>query len=205
MNGQGAHPLTRNFSILAVVAAALLTACAQPEVPTDHFYRLQVAAPPAPLATARLDGTVEVELTADGLVDGRNIIYSDAGKPNELREYHYHFWTEPPKVMLRDQLIAYLRASGVASKVVTHEMRAGPQYVINGKIKRLEKIAGNQPRAMVELELALMRADTGKLLVLGTYGIGVDAKSDTVPAAITAIDKALAQIFAKFVADIAGM
>lgn len=189
--------------VLAVVLFVVPAACAQPETPTDYFYRLRASMPEALPGAPRLPGTVEVELSADGLVDGRNVIHSEASKPNELKEYHYHFWAEPPKIMVRDQLIAYLRAANIASKVVTHEMRAGPQYIITGKIKRLEKVDGDKPKAMVELELALMEAATGKLLLLDAYGIGVDADSNTVAAAVAAIDKALSQIFAKFVADIA--
>ncbi|OHC76271.1 MAG: hypothetical protein A3G18_06360 [Rhodospirillales bacterium RIFCSPLOWO2_12_FULL_58_28] len=189
--------------ILAVVLLVAAAACAQPEVPTDYFYRLRASMPEAPFSAPLLQGTVEVELSADGLVDGRNVIHSEASKPNELKEYHYHFWAEPPKIMVRDQLIAYLRAANVAPKVVTHEIRADPKYVITGKIKRLEKIVGDKPRAMVELEMALTETASGKLLILETYGIGADADSNTVAAAVAAIDKALSQIFARFVADIA--
>ncbi len=188
---------------LAPLVAAFLAACAQPPVPEDHFYRLRVTPPERPLAEPPLDGILEVErLAADGLTAGRPIVYSQSGKPHELKEYHYHFWTEPPTVMLRDQLVVYLRAAGVATEVVTPELRVEPDYVLAGKIRRLERILGTPPRVVVEIELGLRRSDGGRLLHLETYHAEAEAGADTVAAAVEALNGALAGIYAKFAEDI---
>ncbi|MEE8393321.1 MAG: ABC-type transport auxiliary lipoprotein family protein [Rhodospirillales bacterium] len=186
------------------VAALGLAACAQPELPKDHFYRLNLS-PPEAFSSVLLEGVVEVErFSAGGLAAGRPIVYSEAGRPHELLEYHYHFWTEPPTVMLRDRLVEYLRAAKVADTVVTPEMRVRPDHVLTVKIKRLEKIAGPHPKAAVKLEMALRQAGGGKLTFLGSYGVEAKAADHSVAAAVEAINKALGQIYAKFVADLAG-
>ena len=133
------------------------------------------------------------------------IVYGMADRPYELHEYHYHFWTEPPPTMLRDQLVDYLRAAKVTTMVVTPEMRVEPDYVLAGRIKRLEKINGSPPRAVVELELALRRTANDELLFLGTYGVEAKAGADTVAAAVAAFNDALTEIYAKFTADISGL
>lgn len=191
---------------LVLVLAAVVAGCAQPPLPKDHFYRLRVETPARLSAAPLFQGTLEIgPFAADGLTAGRPIVYSDSRRPHELSEYHYHFWTEPPAVMLRDQLVDYLRAAGVASNVVTPEMRIEPDYVIAARIKRLEQVVGSPPRASIELELGLRRTADDRLLFVGTYGLEVEAGDDTVGATVVAANLALGRIYRKFVLDISGI
>lgn len=202
MTGNGGAKVKRTLPALLLVLAA----CAQPEVPTDRFYRLGVGEPETPLAKPLLEGTLEVErFVADGLTAGRPIVYSESGRPREVLEYHYHFWTAPPTIMLRDQLVAYLRAAKVAETVVTPEHRVEPDYVLAGKIKRLEQVNGTPPGALVELELALKRNVDGNILFLDTYRIEAEAKTGTVGAAVDALNSALGLIYARFTNNISGL
>ncbi len=186
--------------------ASLLGACTQPQVPEDRFFRLNLPAPEKTLAKPSLEGTLEIErFVADGLTAGRPIVYSQADTPNQVNQYHYDFWTEPPTIMLRDQLVAYLRAAGAAARIVTPDLRADPEYVLTGRIKRLEQVLGSPSGAMVELELALRRTADATVMLVETYRVEAKAKSATVAAAVTAINGAVAEIYAKFAADLAGI
>ena len=184
---------------------AALGACAQPEVPQDTFYRLEVGIPEMALSTPRLQGTLEIErLSADGLTAGRPIVYSRSDRPRELQEYHYHFWTEPPPVMLRDQLVTYLRGAKVASAVVTPETRVAAEYALTGKIMRLERVIGATPgaaKAVVKLELGVRQTTGERLLFLETYRVETAATADTVGAAVDAMNEGLSRVFALFVSD----
>ncbi|MCH8214422.1 MAG: membrane integrity-associated transporter subunit PqiC [Proteobacteria bacterium] len=198
--------MKRSLYAMIFLVAPVLAACAQPPLPKDHFYRLSVGAPENPLTEPRFKGTLEIgRFIADGLTSGRPVVYSKADRPHELLEYYYHFWTEPPPTMLRDQLVDYLRAAKVTTMVVTPEMRVEPDYVLAGRIKRLEKINGSPPGAVVELELALRRTADNELLFLGTYGVEAKAGAHTVAAAVAAFNDALTEIYAKFTADISGL
>lgn len=187
--------------ILAALALVLLAGCTQPELPIDHFYRLQVTPPQA--AGRTLKGTMEVNrFTADGMVAGRPIVYTEPAQPHQVREYHYHFWTEPPTIMLRDQLVAYLRAAKIAETVTTPEMRANADFVATGRIIRMEKVEGTSPKGALEIELGL-RAATGKIVLVEVYKFEVAADNNTVEAAVRALNKALDQAYAQFIADLA--
>ena len=141
---------------IMVVFAALLAACSQPPVPQDHYYRLQVALPGTALASPRLPGVLEIpRFSAEGLMAGRPIVFSEATDPAEVNAYYYHFWLEPPGVMLRDQLVAYLRAAGVARTVVTPELRLEPDFVLTAKIKRIEQVRGASPKVVIALDVAV--------------------------------------------------
>ncbi len=198
--------MKRSLHAMIFLVAPVLAACAQPPLPQDHFYRLSVGAPGNPRAEPQFKGTLEVgRFAADGLTAGRPLVHSLSERPYELQEYHYHFWTEPPPTMLRDQLVDYLRAARVTTTVVTPEMRVEPDYVLAGRIKRLETITGSPTRAVVELELGLRRTADDELLFLGTYGVEAEARADTVAAAVAAVNDALTEIYAKFTADISGL
>jgi ABC-type uncharacterized transport system auxiliary subunit len=193
----------RSVKALILTALVLAGACAQPEVPEDNFYRLRIEPPKNATPSPRFKGTIEIErFAADGLTAGRPIVYTEPGQAHRLKEYHYHFWTEPPTVMLRDQLVMYLRAAGVADAVVTPEMRVEPQFVLTGKIKRLEKVTGSKPMAVLELELGLREASGGKLVFLDTYLVEREAENDSVGAAVQALNRALAEAYARFTASV---
>ena len=154
-------PLT--VMMMTGLMLGLLASCGgAPVVPDDQFYRLEVSTPVA--GKKLFPGTMEVDrFIADGLTAGRPIVYSEAGKSYQVKEFHYHFWTQPPTVMLRDELVTYLRRAKISDAVVTPEMRITPDYVVTGKIKRLEKIIGAQPKALLEIELGLRTASGARI------------------------------------------
>lgn len=193
----------RRWSAAVVLVLASLAACAAPPVPQDTYHRLRVPPPANPLPRPPLAGMLEVErLAADGLTAGRPLIYSKSDRPQELQEYLYHFWTEPPPIMLRDEIVDYLRAANAAKAVVTPELRVSPDYVLTGKVKRLERVQGEPPRAVVELELGVRATRANTLVILDTYREEIGAVADTMGAAVDAMNQGLARIFARFVADL---
>lgn len=193
--------LAAAIAIVALVSA--LAACTAPTVPQDTYHRLRITAPANALASPPLTGTLEIErLAADGLFAGRPLVYSKTDRPQELQEYLYHFWTEPPPIMLRDELVDYLRAANIARTVVTPEMRVPVDYVLTGKIKRLERVQGESPQAVVELELGVRGTGAGKLIMLDSYREEVRAAADTIGAAVDALGQGVSRIFARFVADL---
>ena len=195
--------MNNNLKGLVLLMSVSLGACAQPELPKDHYYRLNVTTPQQTKQEIIFKGTIEIErFMADGLAAGRPIVYSDSGNEQQLMEYHYHFWTEPPIIMLRDQLIDFLRAANVAKMVVSPEMRARPDYRLTAKIKRLEKVVGSKPSAIAELELGLQNEKNGEIVHLANYRVEVGAQSQSVDDAVIALNKALSKIYSRFVASL---
>lgn len=193
------------FGALAAAAMVIgLGACGSaPPAPEDHYYRLQATyAGGAPIANP-LNGTLEVaRFVADGLTSERGLVYSDAANPNSVHAYHYHFWTKPPTVLLRDELVKFLREAKVAKAVVTPEVRVAADYVLTGKIEHLEQLRGKRERTLLELELAVRGAADGKLLFLKTYR-QENAAAAGVGAAVDSLNTALSIVYADFVADLA--
>lgn len=180
-----------------------LAACSQSEVPQDRFYRIVAQPPAAPLAAPVVEAALEVERPdADGLTAGRPIVYADRARPNQLYTYNYHFWAEPPAIMLRDQLVACLRAAGVAREVVTEDLRVGAGLSVVGKVRRLEQILGEAPTVVVEIELGVRDNARARMRHLATYAAEAAADDDGVAAAADAFNRAFTEVCTRFAADL---
>ena len=172
-------------------------------MPQDKFYRLQAVAAFQPLSSPVLPGVLEIErFTADGLTAGRPIVYVDAADPHQLREYHYHFWTQAPTIMLRDELVTYLRQAGIATNVVTPEMRLESDYALGGRIRLLEQVIGSKTGTAMELEISLRNPRDGQLLFLKSYRHEVEQSTVGVAAAVDSLNEALNIIYADILADL---
>lgn len=187
--------------------AALLTlgwlGCASKPAPPDHFYRIEVATPAA-LASPSLPGVLEVDrLRVEAIAQGRRILYRDASASNAIGQHSYHYWVDPPGVMVQDQLVSSLRAAGAAKSVITPGIHVDSDFVLKGRIIRMERhIGGSQARVIVELEFSLLERNGRKLLLHETYREERTAADNAVGDSVAAYDDALAAIFQQLVSDL---
>ena len=180
--------MSRGMRALPAALLMILSACTQPALPDDHFYRL---------------GEVS-RFIADGLAGRRPIVYTDGGDGREVQSYHYHFWSEPPPIMLQNTLVAYLRATNRGAQLVTPDMRVEPDYIISGKIRRFEQVLGPAGKIDLALELAVKRTRDDKMILLRPYSVTVATSNATVGEAVRRINQGLNAIYAKFLSDIPG-
>ncbi len=185
-----------------LLLTSLLAGClgSAPAVPRDHYYRLLVGAPTQTQAAAPLPGILTVQLLqADGLLRERPLLYSESGKSHEVQQYDYHYWNDAPPRMLQDQMVTYLRQSGIAAAVVTPDMSTRPDYQVSGKARRLERLlGGGPPRVVVEVELSLRRISDETLAVVDSYSEEEPAADNSIEAAVEAMNRATARIFNRF-------
>lgn len=200
--------LARTYLPLLLISA-LVSGCfgSAPPVPRDHYYRLVL---PGPDASARVQesfpGVIAVEpLEADGLLHERPLLFSDDAMALRVQQHDYHYWTDTPPRMLQDQIVTYLRNSGISRIVVTPEMRVQPDYLVTGKAKRLERlIAGGRPRVVVSLDLTLVRLADSRLVLSDSFSEEAVAADGSVEASVAALNQATARILDRFVARAVG-
>ncbi|MFQ5773850.1 MAG: ABC-type transport auxiliary lipoprotein family protein [Kiloniellaceae bacterium] len=199
MRRGGPASVVASLALLAALGGCLGAA---PPVPRDHYYRIVVPAPQTS-PVVRFPGVVSVApLEADGLLRERPVLFSASGRIHQMQQHDYHYWTDPPPRMLQTQLVDYLRGSGVAGAVVTPELRLEADYAVTGRVKRLERLlGGGTPRVAAELELAMIETGTNRLIVVETYAAERPAGDEGVGSSILALNQALAEIFARFLAD----
>jgi cholesterol transport system auxiliary component len=189
---------------LTLLALTVLTGCSAATVPDFTYFRLPR---PQPVVAYDLplfrDPFVVDVFAADGLYADQALIYALDPGAQQMRQYHYQLWTDPPTRILQRRLITQLRESGMARQV-TDELPASHAAVrISGIILRFDRVptAGGGFNAEVALKL---RANTpeGAPLVDDYYHAEVPATGIDMKATVDAYGVALDSIFAQFRKDL---
>jgi ABC-type uncharacterized transport system auxiliary subunit len=174
----------------------LLAACGSvPPAPTDRFYRLQ----PVKLAAAAraVPGAIAVQpFRADSLYAERPIIYSEETSLRQLRQYHFHLWLYPPAQMVHGHFVASLGSA------LDFSGSSNAPNVLDGRILNFERVvSGKNSKAVVALELRLISG--GKQLLNTIYRAEQPAADESLGAFAVAMEQALGNIYAEFLADMA--
>ena len=188
--------------LLTTSILALLLSCAvQPPVPEDNFY--QLPAPKITASTKTITDTLSVKrLVSDGLHSERALLFSKAGQALQLKQYHYHHWSDTPPRMLQEHLISALRRANVANTVTNYDPTQDVSHRLTGKIRHFEQIGrGSKNEVLIELELQL-NDKNGKLVLLKDYRITQTANSASPHDLVNAYGVALNKLVTKFIADL---
>jgi len=173
----------------------LLSACGSvPPAPADRFYRLQ---PVLGFQSKALSGAVAVRaFRADSLYAERPIIFADAARPRELRQYHYHLWLYPPAPTVQSHLTASL------GNALDFAASGNAPYSLDGRVIGFERVvSGNSSKAVVALGLQLTSGE--KVLLDKSYQAEQAATDDSLGAFVVAIEQALGKVYTEFLADVA--
>jgi cholesterol transport system auxiliary component len=190
--------------IILVATIALTGGGAPPTVPDFTYFRLP---PPQALAVSAAplfhQAVVVDAFDADGLYADQALIYAEQADAQQLRQYHYQLWTDPPTRILQRRLITELRQAHVAA-TVTDELPASDAAIrISGIILRFDRVpvAGGGFSAVVALKL---RADgpRGAPLIDDYYRADKAAAGANLKATVDAYGAAVDEIFAQFYADL---
>ena len=168
-------------------------------MPTEHYYRL-----PELTGVNSDEKLVEaisvITFQAGGLYKERAILYSE--NKIELKQYHYHHWTDSPHRFLQEHLAERLRLSNI-SKVVLTTYEGDSDLIIKGQIKAFERIR-NDTNDSVSVSLHL-RVDKnyGDLPVLyKEYNQSVRAQDPSMISVINAFNTAVNNIYNDFYTDL---
>ncbi len=199
---RGVRSLGRMFGWMLPSAALTVTACSLGAAPRDHFYRLEASAP-ATLPTPALAGTLRVDRPrAEALLDERRIQYRAPGA-SEVGLYQYHYWADAPTLLLQASVARSLREAGVAEAVVPAELRVATDYVLGGRLRRLERVVDpGSPRVRLELDFYLTQVADDRLLLQATYVEEQGAEGPGVDGASAAWNQALTRVLERLVADL---
>jgi ABC-type uncharacterized transport system auxiliary subunit len=100
-------------------------------------------------------------------------------------------------------MVDYLRAAGLAREVVTASAGASPDWILRGRINRLEHVpAGTGERAIVELEIRVAKPRSASTLLAGTYRAERSANSGGLEATVRAFSAALTELLAELSRDL---
>lgn len=195
----GTRTATKRALAVALVGG-LLAACSSPPVPTDTYYNLTAGRSVSTSVASPIGATVEVPpFKAEGVINERAIVYRESATTQ--KQYTYHYWSEPPAIMLQRSLIDALRGARTFDQVVAPEVRADREYELIGTLRRLEHVVGGGGQVVVEFDVGLRRVRGNDTIFLNTYRTETRAGGG-VATAVTAMSAALDSLLADVLKDI---
>ena len=190
---------------LVLLPALWLSGCGSAGVvPEDRFYRL--ADPAADKAAPRpvLEKVLVAPFRGPAIYRERAILHADAAEPLRLRRHHYHFWADPPPVLLSRQLARYLEDTGLAGQARVGEGDA--RYRIRGVLSHFEQVyRPGGVSVQVAMRLTLEDRVTGKTLYSESFEEARDAAGGQVYDTVESFSDAVAAIYQRFGERLAGL
>ncbi len=169
----------------ACLAALLLTGCGSVRNPT--YYAMDIVPPKTPAADGRRSLTAAVRRfgAPDYLRQGR-IVYRQT--PETIGFYDYHRWATDPNTTVTAAMIDALRSSRLFSIVVPYDGRDQHEYVVNGRLQKLDEVdydGGVRVEARIQAELVNER--TGETLWTGDVSETSNVDTRTVASVVAAM------------------
>jgi ABC-type uncharacterized transport system auxiliary subunit len=154
--------MQRSFAIMVgVLSTVLVLAGCMGKVGRANYYTLNLPAPPGPPAGENAHSTLAIrEFTAPAYLRRGAIVYKTS--PELVGFYAYHRWAVDPCEFVTDSIIDRLGATGTFSRVKRYDGRPDADYVISGRLEKLEEIDyEGGVKVEVAISAQMTRLDTG--------------------------------------------
>jgi len=124
--------------VLSMAALVILVSCGG-KVRYPSYYTLNLPAPPDPPAAENTHARVAIrEFRAPAYLRQGAIAYKPS--PEQIGFYAYHRWAINPCEFVTNSVIERLRASGHFARVKPYDGRPDVEYVLSGRLEKLEEI-----------------------------------------------------------------
>jgi ABC-type uncharacterized transport system auxiliary subunit len=149
--------------IVALSAIVSLAGCAG-KVGRANYYTLNLPSPPDPPVAENAHTTVAIrEFRAPSYLRQGAIVYKPS--PEQIGFYAYHRWAVDPCDFVTDSIIDRLGATGTFSHVKRYDGQPDADYVVSGRLEKLEEIDyEGGVKVEVAVSAQMTRLDTGTIV-----------------------------------------
>jgi len=144
---------------LTLPLCLILAGCGRVRYPA--YYTLNLPAPPDPPAPENVRTSIAVrEFQSPGYLRQGPIVYRTT--PEQIGFYEYHRWAADPRTLVTSAVVDHLRASAQYSTVSTYNGRSDIDYVLSGKLEKMEELDYESGvKVEVAMSAQITRVDTG--------------------------------------------
>ena len=104
-----------------------------------NYYTLHLPPPPDPPAQENVRASLAIrEFRSPAYLRQGAIVYKTS--PEQIGFYNYHRWAVDPREFLTNAVADHLRASGNFTQVKLYDGRSDIDYVLSGRLEKLEEI-----------------------------------------------------------------
>lgn len=156
-----------------------------------NYYTLNLPAPPDPPASENAKATVAIrEFSAPGYLRRGEIVFKTS--PESVGFYAYHRWAVDPCEFITDSMQDRLNATGLFAHVKRYDGRADAEYLVTGRLEKLEEIDyEGSVKVVVSISAQMIRVDSGATVwTKAVTKVGNVDKRD-VPAVVSAMSNTM--------------
>ena len=192
--------------VLSLAALVILAGCGG-RVRYPHYYTLNLPAPPDPPAAENAHAAVAVrEFRAPAYLKQGAIVYKPS--PEQVGFYAYDRWAINPCEFVTNSVIERLRASGDFALVKPYDGRPDIEYVLSGRLEKLEEIDYESGvKVEVAISAQMTNLATGATVWTNAVSEVGDVNKRDVPAVVSemnrAMERAVNKLLSPMPADVA--
>src|SRR6202167_344585 len=189
------------MTLVAVSTIAVLAGCAG-KVGRTNYYTLNLPAPPDPPAAESAHTTVAIrEFRAPAYLKQGAIVYKPS--PEQIGFYAYHRWAIDPCAFVTDSIIARLGAAGTFSSVKHYDGQPDADYLVSGRLGRLEEIDyEGGVKVEVAVSAQMIKLDTGTIVWSKAVSEIGEVKQREVPAVVSEMNQTMERAIEKLLTPV---
>jgi ABC-type uncharacterized transport system auxiliary subunit len=175
--------------VFCLATLTILVGCGRVRYP--QYYTLNLPAPPDPPPAENVHAALAVrEFRAPAYLRQGAIVYKPS--PEQIGFYAYHHWAINPCEFVTNSVIEQLRASGDFVRVKPYDGHSDTQYVLSGRLERLEEIdyAGGV-KVEVAISAQMTNLATGLTVWTNTVSEVGDVNKRDVPAVVSEMNRTM--------------
>lgn len=196
------------LNITILISTLILTACfgGSTSIPDDHYYRLPELVA-IKMTTPLLNGTLSVKrVITYGIYGERTLIYTDENNRNKLNRYHYHHWEKSPSKLIQDNIVQYLKSSGIAQNVISYSQNTHADYLLEAELISMHRdITSKDYMADITINIQIYNKSNGAIYINKRYRSKITANSNELVSTIDAFGLSLKTIYDKLITDLQNM
>ena len=162
-----------------------------------QYYTLNLPAPPDPPRAENVHAAVAIrEFRAPAYLKQGAIVYKPT--PEQIGFYAYHRWAINPCEFVTNSVIERLRASGDFARVKRYDGRPDTEYVLSGRLEKLEEIdyAGGV-KVKVAISAQMTNLATGATVWSNTVSEVGDVNKRDVPVVVSEMNRTMERAIEK--------
>jgi ABC-type uncharacterized transport system auxiliary subunit len=182
--------------VFSLVAVSILAGCGG-RARYPNYYTLNLPAPPDPPAAENAHAAVAIrEFRAPAYLRQGAIVYKPS--PEQLGFYAYHRWAINPCEFVTNSVIERLRASGDFARVKPYDGRPDIEYVLSGRLEKLEEIDyEGGVKVEVAISAQMTNLATGATVWTNAVSEVGDVNKHDVPAVVSEMNRTMERAIEK--------
>src|SRR5882724_9650289 len=181
------------FSLATVV---ILASCGG-RVRYPNYYTLNLPAPPDPPPAENVHAAVAIrEFRAPAYLRQGAIVYKPS--PEQIGFYAYHRWAINPCEFVTNSVIERLRASGDFARVKPYDGRPDVDYVLSGRLEKLEEV-DYEDGAKVEVAISAQMTNLATGVIVWTNSVSEvgNVSNPNVPGVVSEMNRTMERAIRK--------